>query len=450
MLAGGCGSEGTGRNTTSLVSAGDESGSGGGDTGMPGGSGSTGGWTGSDESGSGSTGGPEIECPPPADGPWILQVVDEGFGFKPRTSVAVDPEGRPWVAYNVARSPDTLSAFDVRVARPNDDGSDFEIETIFPSEGLSNEYPTIATGPTGEAYVVFNRVEAVGEAELDDRIELYLAIGDRDGFDTPFNLTQTSELDEFAADIAVDADGVAHVVFLQRSPIVEDPGSFDYTVAYLSVTPEGDVSPIESLTDDAQIFSGNPEQSVAIGPDGTIHASYLKKGDPVSRGVLHHRAKSPGGSWGDETRVTAQTKEVSGASMVATNTGVHFTYATGVDPRVVAHRTLGGDEFVLTEGGAERAYYLGLAAGPDDRLHLAYRQLFDANADVFLLEGSPDGTFEPAPTPITETSDMDEGPAAITVGPCGSTFLAFPENLSTYEDDVFNGVVYLARRQKNG
>jgi hypothetical protein len=375
-------------------------------------------------------------CPPLDDPQWTIETVDADPGFKARVAVALDPEQRVRLAYNRATSADGWENFELRVAEQTDEG--WKIETVVASDGFSNEYPTIVVDNQGVSHVVFNRY-----VPSENQIDLFVVSGTIGaGFSTPVNLTQTQGTDEFGGSVAMGPDGVLHVIHIQRTPIPDEPGKYTYDTGYVAY--DGAPKDAEVIGAGTLMFTGSPEQSIAVDPAGRVHVAYLRPGEKPSHGVAHYRKLEPIG-WSTETMVTSNQANATGISIAAAADRVHFTYGKGTVDVTMMHRVLDaaglGSETALTNSVKDRAYYLGLQAVGTDGFYVAFRRLIDGNADVFFISTEP-GTLVLEES-VTQTSDEDELVASLAAGRCGEAYVAFLENFSTAPD----GRVMLATRR---
>jgi hypothetical protein len=376
---------------------------------------------------------------PPIGGAWSIATVDSDPGFKARVAVAVGNDDLVRLAYNVATSSDGWSNFELRVAEQTSQG--FEKKTVVPSEqGVSAEFPTLAVDDAGTMHVVYNQYML-----SEKQIEVFMLSGSlAGGFGSPVNLTQTAEADENGAVVALGPDGTLHVVFMQRVAIPDKPGKFDYATGYVAVDGSGPKDRI-TLAEGTLLFSGVPEQGVAVDGAGRVHVVYLRPGTDPSRGVLHHRVKDASG-WSAETAITADGENVTGISVAASDAGkVFFTYGKGKVDVTMTYRSLEGatlsPEVPLTSSTQDRPYYLGLRPMGADGVFLTFLRLVNSNADVFFLSAEQD-VFG-AEEAITQTPAEDETVASLAVGRCGEAHVGFVENLSTAP----HGRVLLATRK---
>lgn len=385
---------------------------------------------------------PETEADaacPPIGTTWSTTAVDSDPGFKARVAVAVGNDDRVRLAYNVATSSDGWSNFELRVAEQT--GQGFERETVVPSEmGVSAEFPTLVVDDGGTMHVVYNQYVA-----SEGQIEVFLLSGSiAGGFGTPVNLTQTEDADENGAVVALGPDGTLHVVFMQRVAIPDKPGKYDYATGYVAV--DGSIPKDRTLlAENTLLFSGVPEQGVAVDGAGRVHAVYLRPGTDPSRGVLYHRVRDVSG-WSTEQAVTADLDNTTGISVAASEAGkVFFAYGKGKVDVTMTYRSLEGatlsPEQSLTSSTQDRPYYLGLRPVGSDGVFLAFLRLVNSNADLFFLSADQD-VFGAEET-ITQTPAEDEAVASLAVGRCGEAHVAFVENLSTAP----HGRVLLATRK---
>jgi hypothetical protein len=372
---------------------------------------------------------------------WAVEVVDDSPSFKPRTAVAIGADDGARLAYNTAESPDGWWQFAATYAEQAGDA--FSVHTILAADQINNEYPTLALGPDGAAHVVFNRfVPSTGQ------IDVFLASGSAAGFGAPINLTETPDQDELGAVVARTSDGVLHVVLLQRQEKPESPGNYNYRVGYLQVS-GGEPSAMEIIADPARIFTGDPEQSIAVDEQGRVHALFRIDSSDPARGQLIYRRRDPGAApapslWSDPMAISPAESNAGGGSVAVDAEGVvHFTYGLGQGVQTMTYRSLSGGNLSppvpLSTSLDDRAYYLGMKAADDGTVHVAYRRLVNGNADVFYRAGKG-GIFAPEQA-VTQTSTGDEIAAAVALDRCGVPVIAFTENLS----DAPNGVLYLAR-----
>ena len=380
----------------------------------------------------------DAEFCPPSDNPqWSIATVDDTPGFKARVALAVGDDQRLRLAYNVASSSDGWSEFELRVAEQV--GQTFEHQTVVSSDGFSNEFPTVAVDAQGVTHVVYNRF-----VPSENQIDVFLVSGTLSGgFSPPVNLTNTPSADENGAVIAVGSDGVLHVVYMARTAIPDKPGKYTYATGYVAY--DGAPKDAAVLAADTLLFTGQPEQAIALDAAGRVHVVYLRPGVDPSHGVACHRRRDEQG-WGSETMVTSDAVNVTGVSVAATGTdAVHFVYAKGKVETTLTYRRLDGlglgPEQALTTSADDRAYYLGLSPAGADDVYVAFRRLLGSNADVFFIAGQQ-GSFGPE-EPVTATPSEDEQTATLAVGRCGEAYLAFTENLLTAP----NGRVMVATRR---
>jgi hypothetical protein len=166
---------------------------------------------------------------------------------------------------------------------------------------------------------------------------------------------------------------------------------------------------------------------------------YPKTGYVGKNGVneLWHRRRAAEGGWSAETMASAPGIEGTGAALAIDGRGrAHLVWAEGAVERTLRTRTLDasgfGDIRTISDGGADRAYYLGLGIDACDTLHVAFRRMVGANADVFHASGR-DGAF--TVERLTETPDVDESVAALAVSPKGDVAIAWgaPTSLPAFE-----------------
>jgi len=377
-------------------------------------------------------------CQPLVDPQWTIETVDDDPGFKARVAAAVGPDERVRLAYNVATSPDGWSDFELRVAEQSDQG--FLHEVVVPSEGFSNEFPTIAVDARGVTHVVYNRY-----VPAEEQIDVFLVSGSLDtGFSAPVNLTNTLDADENGSVLASGPDGTLHVAYMTRVAIPDQPGKYTYATGYVAHDDGGPKDALMLATDTLP-FTGVPEQSLTVAPDGTVHVVYLKPGLDPSHGVVYHRARGPQG-WTQELRLTSDQDNATGVSVFASSTNaLHLTYGKGKVDITLTHRSFDlttlGPEQALTSSTQDRPYYLGLKGADTGAVHVAFWRLVGSNGDIFFASGEND-VFEPEEV-VTQTPSEDEQFTSLALGRCGEAYVAFLENLSTAPD----GRVLLATRR---
>jgi hypothetical protein len=369
---------------------------------------------------------------------WKVSVVDDSPKFKSRVSIAVDPAGTPHLVYNIASSDDGWSKPDVWHAAPS--GSAWDHAKIAPANGISNEFPSVVCDSQGKLHVVYNRYDPT-----DNQIDLfYLKSDDGKTFSAQGqNLTSTKDADEFAAAIAVDSQGVLHVI-AQRGT------AKPFSVGYLSVA-AGAPSAQETVASDTAQLSLNPGHALTVDASGTVHVVYTRPAQNPLLSALYLKRRK-GGTWSDELAVTDAKLDAWDPCVGIDGKGVlHVGYTIGADwdHKTLTHKRLQGttalSETALTTSTADRSYYLGLAMGPDGTVHLGFPRYYPGPsatvqyADVFYLGIGPGQTQGPEER-ITETKEADELTPAIAISASGALFLAFTENSSAAP----NGKLYLA------
>jgi hypothetical protein len=386
--------------------------------------------------------GPDSLLPSEARGPaairpgiWKINIVDGMPKFKSRVALAVDPSGRPHLAYNIASSDDGWKTPDIWHA-VRESGS-WSLQKAVPANGVSNEYPSIVTDSKGKVHIVYNRlVKEQGQIDL-------FAVSAEDGktFSAPINLTNSTDADEFAATAAVDGQGTLHVLVhreVQKAP----------SIAYLTVT-AGQPSAIEVVATGTAVHSLNPGHHIAVDSKGTVYAVYSRPGssNPLLS-VLHLKQRTT--VWSAETAVSDKAQDAWDPCLAVDGNGtLHLAYVLGKnwDEKRLTYDRFRQQSWAgaipLSSSVEDRSYYLGLAAAPDGTVHIAFTRYFPYNstsgrADLFYLSGK-DGLFAPEQR-LTSTPEQDEGTPALALGPGATPLIAFTENLSAAPD----GKIYLA------
>jgi hypothetical protein len=315
-----------------------------------------------------------------------------------------------------------------------------------PANGTNNEYPTVVVDAAGNSHILYNRyVPATAQ------IDLFMVSGSKTGFGSPQNLTRTDDVGELAARAVIAADGVMHVVCLERVPIPDHPDNYTYSVGYFQIR-GGVVSARERIAEVASVFSGDPEQSIAVDDSGRPHVVFRVPNPDPSKGRLFYRHRQsselPGtvpvdNAWTTALPLTGDTEDATGASIGVDAAGkVHFSYAIGISQRTLHYRMLDtgvlGPDTHLTTATTDRAYYLGLAVEPTGVVHIGFRRLAGMFADVYYLQGF-DGVFA-VEEQVSQTATGDELGPAIAAGP--RVALVYTENMSPAPE----GKVFFAER----
>ena len=386
-------------------------------------------------------------CSPPAAPTWQSSTLQSEGGFKPRADVAFRADGQLRAVYSAAQSEDGWSAYGIVYEEELDDGA-FASRVIvdpiiiegMPPSVIDNEYPTLVVDEVGTAHVVFSRY--VLETE---QIDVFMTSGTlADGFSTPINLTDSADGDEFGASIAIDSENRVHVLFLRRRPRPEEPTRFDYSVGYLQVA--GDVPTMsEEVASDARVFEGNPDQSIAVGADGSVHALFRVQATGPADGQLVYRKRTASTSaWEAPVGITDENASASdGAIAVSSDGDIYAAFALGRSAQTMHyrryHQGAWGEATALSTATTDRGSYLGLAAGIEGDIHLVYRRGFGTQADV-IYRRAVDGIFGDE-IRLTSTNERDEQLVSIDVSACGEVAVVHPDNFEFLPD----GVVYVSR-----
>jgi hypothetical protein len=373
---------------------------------------------------------------------WDVQVVEDAPNFKSRVAIAMDKNGIPHVAYNVATSTDGWQTPSVWYATLQ--SGVWKKKLVVDALGVSAEFPSIVVDASGTPYIFYNQL-VTGQNQID----VFMLRGDgKGGFHPPENLTGTSLVDEWAATAAVGGDAAVNVLFQQRKDDPGKPGTALYGIGYVRVFGGALEPPVELATGTSQ-FSLHPDYAIAAGADGLVHAVYSKPGVNQLNNVLYHRLRASG--WGTEKVLTETNLDAWGPAVAVDPAGTaHVVYTIGPDWN---NKTLHYSQITsgvpsgamkLTSSTYDRSYYLGLSAGVAGEIFVAFSRLVETdagnNADLLFLHRKA-GVLGPEER-VTETVAADEGAPALALGAGGVPVIAFVENLSAAP----NGKVYLARR----
>jgi hypothetical protein len=371
---------------------------------------------------------------------WEIAVVDDQPGFKSRAASTLCACDAIHVAYNVATSPDGWDT--PAVWYGNFVGGPFKKALAASAAGVSNEFPVIVVDKSNTAHIFYNRFDSAR-----DQVDLmYVTVGGDLKPSIPVNITDTADRDEYAANAVVGADGTIHLLFQERKPRA-NPGEFDYSVGYLSIT-GGAPSAIDVLAAETAPFSLSPDFDLVVTATWEVHAVYCKPGSQDLNNVLYYRKKTASG-WEAEEQLSGIAQDVWSPALALDGAGVvHLAYTEGADwdHKTLTYNRLEADVWqgaqAISTSIDDRTYYLGVAGDPAAGVHIAFKRFFDSMSDILYIRGN-DGVFETEEL-VTATPDMDEDTPSLTVTSTGLPQIVFTENLRAAP----NGTIYVATRKR--
>ena len=209
--------------------------------------------------------------------------------------------------------------------------------------------PTVAVDPTGNAVAVWKVWRADLAAER-IRVASSRAGG---GWSEPVSLADDGGFIASGAQVAIDADGRATVVWSQ---VVEYGGG--YVVRAASRAPDGAWSEPADLSDRDRDAAGDPQ--VAVGADGAATAVWLSHLPGDARWVVQSASRPRGGSWSAEPADLSAADGVASGPRAVIDAGGDVTAAWSrrIDDRFAveaARRVAGGSWTAPVELSRERA-----------------------------------------------------------------------------------------------
>ena len=258
-----------------------------------------------------------------AEGAWSTNVRvndDSGTSTQSSPDLAIDDQGNAYAIWHDFRNGDEDIYF---AYRPVDGSWGVNVKVNDDVGTSTQKYPAIAVAPEGDAYAVW----------LDERnsMDIYFAYrpaGGGWGSNVPVN-DEVGSAGFYGADIAVDATGNAHALWMDRRNDAAYPNKADIYYAY---RPSGGAWGANSQVNDqpGSVQTNHfPYENVDVDAEGNVYALWVDDRNGSNQEDIYFAYKPATGTWGANVKVNASPALGQGSLAVDAAGNAYAAWAKG-------------------------------------------------------------------------------------------------------------------------